>query len=500
MAATRRSFLRMAGLAAFTLAGPILAACGAPPSPTAKPAEAPKPAAPAEPTKPAATAAPIQAVGAGSVQATATAAAAPAPAKPATGGAPQTTIEFLHPWEGDHGGARAMVALAKRYEEIKPVKINQTIVAGAEYNRKQLAAFASGVVPDMTLTDAETLPVYADRDVLLSLDDYIKRDKITMKDYFDFTVAQTSWMGKVYAMTHHPDIRTIVYRNAPLMQEAGLDGSKGPESWDDLKAWGIKMTKRDGNRTTQFGWVPMWIQNTWAVQFPQANGQTFLDKDARKVTYDTPAVVEALDFVVKATDEINGGRDKVVEFDAGQPDKGQQNVYGNSGLAIAIGGNWYLDRIANVSKNEKALKSQVSMMPGGPSAKGKQFMFGGGTMDSVIKGAKQPDAAWDYTLWISQPEGQFIAQNVSYDVGGHREGAQDKRIVDNRLLRKEILPMFDKATDMGHFYTPAWLAMRDEVVRVQDAMLLKQMTAAAGAKELQTKLQAILDDYWSKKK
>ena len=42
--------------------------------------------------------------------------------------------------------------------------------------------------------------------------------------------------------------------------------------------------------------------------------------------------------------------------------------------------------------------------------------------------------------------------------------------------------------------------MRDELVRVQDAMLLKQLTPAAGAKELQTKLQAILDDYWSKKK
>ena len=101
---------------------------------------------------------------------------------------------------------------------------------------------------------------------------------------------------------------------------------------------------------------------------------------------------------------------------------------------------------------------------------------------------------------IALPEGQFIAQDVSYDVGGHREGAQDPRIVNNRLLRKEILPMFDKATDMAHFYSPTWQAMRDEVTRVQDALLLKQMTPAQGAKELQTKLQAILDDYWSKKK
>ena len=80
--------------------------------------------------------------------------AAPAPAKTATTG-PAVTVELLHTWEGDHGGARAMAALAKRYEALKPnVKIKQTVVAGAEYERKQIAAFASGVVPDMTLTTA----------------------------------------------------------------------------------------------------------------------------------------------------------------------------------------------------------------------------------------------------------------------------------------------------------------------------------------------------------
>jgi multiple sugar transport system substrate-binding protein len=467
---SRRTFLRLLGASGALTA---MAACGGAAAPTGTPA----PAAKSE----------------------AQSSTAPVPAKPAASGQ-AITIEFLHPWEGNHGGARAMVALAKRYEELKPnVKVNQSIVTGAEYERKQLAAFASGVVPDMTLTTAETLPVYADRDVLVPLDDYMKRDKLNPKDWFDFTIAQCTWKGKLYAMTHHPDVQSIVYRNVPLMEEAGLDGSKAPTGWDDLKAWGLKMNKRDGNRVTQFGWVPTWI-GRWALQFPQANGQVFLDGEGRKISYESPATVEALDFVVKATDEINGGRDRVVEFDAGQPDKGQQNVYGNAALGVAIGGNWFLDRIANVSKNEKAMKSQLSMLPGGPSAKGKEFMFGGGTMDSVVKGAKQQDAAWEYAAWIALPEGQFIAQDVSYDVGGHREAAQDPRIVNNRLLRKEILPMFDKATQMAHFYAPTWQAMRDEVVRVQDALLLKQMTPPQGANELQTKLQAILDEYWSKKK
>ena len=206
----------------------------------AKPAEAPKPA--AEAPKPAAAAA------------TKPAGAAPAVAQPAAGAA-KITIEFLHPWTPDQGGGgRAMVALAKRYAEIKPnVTINESIVPGAEYDRKQLAAFASGVVPDMTLTTAESVPVYGDRGALLPLDDYMKRDKLNPKDWFDFTIAQCSWQGKVFAMTHHPDVRMIVYRNVPLMTEAGIDGSKDPTSWDDLKDWGMKLNKKDGARVTQYG-------------------------------------------------------------------------------------------------------------------------------------------------------------------------------------------------------------------------------------------------------
>jgi hypothetical protein len=51
---------------------------------------------------------------------------------------------------------------------------------------------------------------------------------------------------------------------------------------------------------------------------------------------------------------------------------------------------------------------------------------------------------------------------------------------------------------MAHLYSPAWPAMRDAVTQTQTALLLKQLTPAEGAKEMQTRLQGILDDYWSK--
>src|SRR5947209_12274221 len=119
---SRRRFLRVAAAGGgVTLAGALLAACGSAP-PTAEPA---KPAAPASSgatgAAPAANAAPTATAPADAAVAKATAASAPAPASAASGSAPKLTIEFLHQWTPDQGGGgRAMVALAKRYGEMKP--------------------------------------------------------------------------------------------------------------------------------------------------------------------------------------------------------------------------------------------------------------------------------------------------------------------------------------------------------------------------------------------
>src|SRR5205823_3200617 len=124
----------------------------------------------------------------------------------------RVAIDLLHPWNGDNGGARAMNELARRYRVLRPdVDVRQQVVAGEDYERKQVAGFAAGKVPDLTLTFAEMLPSYAERGALTPLDDRIARDAISLADYFDVVVAQSSWAGHVFGLTHHPDLRALLY-------------------------------------------------------------------------------------------------------------------------------------------------------------------------------------------------------------------------------------------------------------------------------------------------
>ena len=414
--------------------------------------------------------------------------------------APRVTIELVHPWVGDHGGTRSMAATAKRYQEIMPlVTVKQTVNSG-DYEQNQMASFAAGTVPDVTLVFAELLPAFADRGVIVPLDDYIKRDNVQLKDYFDIVVAQTSWAGKTFAMTHHPDLRSVVFRNAVLFQAAGIDSGQDPVDWDTLKKWGVVLTRRDGARIAQLGWAPSWTEAHWAVIFPHANGVTLVNNDTGKVSFDAAQVIEAFEFVVQATESIVGGQLGLNEFESRQPGPGQETAYANAGLGLALGANWYLDRIVNGSKNEQLKKSRISLMPGGPGAPSQKFAFAGGVMNALPKGGKQTDAAWAYARWIAQLEGQTIIQSVSYDVAGHREAARDTKILNDRLLRHEIVMQLGAAKEPAHVHHPVWPRMRDEISRVEWAMLAKQITPRQGALELQSRLQHMMDDYRSKAK
>ena len=521
MRVSRRTLLKNVGLvSAAGVAGSVLAACGdstpaipttTSAAPTVAPNEAPLAASPPTtvptappamtstagvilpPTSAPSTASPVVAP----TQAVIPTSVPPPTAAATVASAPRVTIEMVHPWVGDHGGTRAMDATARRYQELNPnVTIKQTVKSG-DYEQNQMAAFAAGTVPDVMLAFAELLPAYADRGVLLPLGDYLKRDKIDLKDYFDIVVAQTSWAGQVYGMTHHPDLRGVVFRNTVLMQAAGIDSAVDPSDWDTLKKWGTVLTRKDGARISQLGWAPPWAEAHWAVLFPRANGAPLINNDSGRMSFDAAPVIEALEFIVQSTEGIAGGQIGLHEFESRQPGPGLETAYTNGGLGLAIGANWYLDRIVNGSKNEQLKKSRVSAMPGGPSAAGQKFGFAGGVMNVLPKGGKQSDAAWAYARWIAQFEGQMLIQSVSYDVAGHRQAARDSKILNDRLLRPEILTLLDTTIAPAHLHVPAWPRMRDEIDRVERAMLMKQMTPRQGATELQFRLQSMMDDYRS---
>lgn len=414
----------------------------------------------------------------------------------APGAAAAASIELLHPWNGDSGGARAMAALARRYKELRPdVDVRQAVVPGSDLELKQIAAFASGRVPDAMLVFAEMLPAYADRGLLAVLDDRMARDGIALGDYADVVAAQSSWAGHVHALTHHPDLRTVLYRSEPLLRAAGLDPAVEPASWAALRDAAAQVTRRAGGDMTLAGWLPAWSEVPWALLFPLANGASLLDAEGAHAAFDAPAVVEALDFAVAATDQTAGGWEPVVAYSHHLPGPGQETALAVGSMAFAVGGNWYLDRLTSPTASDAGRNVQLSLMPGGPSAPWDRVSLAGGALQAIPRAARNADLAWDWLRWVAGPEGQGLIQGNSYDIAGLRTAMRDPGALAGHLFRAALVDTLERTNAPAHLPTPVWPRLRDEIARVQTLLLQKQLSAAQAAAELQARAQATIDSY-----
>lgn len=415
-----------------------------------------------------------------------------APTQPASAQG-KTTIDVVHPWSGDNGGARSMDALAQRFREARPdVDIRHIVAPGGDYERTQVAAFAAGNVPDVSLVFAERLPSYADRGALTALEDRAARGGVKMADYFAVVAAQTTWAGQLYGMTHHPDLRAVLYRSEPRLRAAGLDPDAPPESWVALRDAAERTVQMDGSRLAAAGWIPAWSDVPWALLLALANGATPLDASGAQAAFDDPRVVEAIAFGLAATEAGGRGFDTVADFAARQPGPGQETGLVTGSLAHAVGGSWYLDRLA-AKDGEPARRTRVGLLPGGPSSPWRRISVAGGVVQTIPTGARAADAAWSYLSWVAGPEGQRVIQSVSYDMAGLRAAARDPDAIATHLHRAEMVDWLEQTHASAHLPTPSWPMIRDELERVQQLVLQKQLGPAAAAAQLQHRAQSLLD-------
>jgi multiple sugar transport system substrate-binding protein len=204
---------------------------------------------------------------------------------------------------------------------------------------KLQAAFAAGTPPDLYFTRVTTLSGEVARRQARPLDDYVKRDRFPLSDFYPTSHEQYRVAGKLYALPFDYPNRSF-FANVSAFQDAGL---KPPPTsykdetwtWDAFRTTAEALQRRAG---LQGGWavdtgrdpVRSWIAWVWN------NGGDFLSKDAREVVLNQPAGVEALAFLqdlihrqrVAPTQAERGNvrqsfvQGKVLLYEGGQPDVG----------------------------------------------------------------------------------------------------------------------------------------------------------------------------------
>lgn len=328
----------------------------------------------------------------------------------------------------------------------------------------------------------------------IPLDDLIAADGSAGKAYIDDFLPgfmEDSWVdGKIYSIPFQRSTMVFFY-NKDTFAEVGLDPEKPPASWTQLVEYAQKLTKRDasGNITrygvgtalnsgsAQWGFTGFALQNS-------VDGRNLMSEDGKKVYFDTPENVEALQFWLDLQNKYNVMQKGIVQW----TDLPGQFLSGQVAMIYHTTGN-----LTNINNNAK-FKFGVAFLPG---SKRMGAPTGGGNFYISAGIAKErQEAAWKFIKFATTPE---RAAQWSVDTG---YVATRKSALETQTMKDyyEKVPQARVAFDQIPLAKPElttyeaariWRVLNDHI----QSAVTGEATAAQALKAAQAEATEVLQRY-----
>jgi multiple sugar transport system substrate-binding protein len=166
-----------------------------------------------------------------------------------------------------------------------------------ETERQLQAAVAANKVPAAAIVRVYVLNAFAGRGIIAPLDSYINEDPGFDKE--DFVPSFFSYCyndrNEIIALPAYGTTQVMYYR-PDAFREAGIDPGGAFKNWQSLAAAAAKMTKRDKNGVTFYGWELMWGSSNM-MDIAYSNGARHLSDDRRTALLNTPEWVDSWEAV-----------------------------------------------------------------------------------------------------------------------------------------------------------------------------------------------------------
>lgn len=277
-------------------------------------------------------------------------------------------------------------------------RLNPGIVVTAQYqgnygalNQKLIAAVAAGNPPTVT----QVFPNWTDQliraNAIVPIEKFVKGpDGLSpedVNDIFPILRQANTFNGTMWTMPFNKSLYLLFY-NADLLKQNNL---KVPQTWADLRAVARALTKVEGDKTVRYGFVVRTETDSFTTMM-LTNGGEFLRPGGRGVAFNSPAGVEALQFLVDLvnTDKVAYALPGFADADFGAG-KVAMYVATNPGLAFA--------------NAAVAGKFTIGLAPL-PYNKVRATLLSGTDVAITAKAtAEQQAAAWKYIKFITGTNG-----------------------------------------------------------------------------------------------
>lgn len=307
---------------------------------------------------------------------------------------------------GDASESKILNQSTREFEQAHPgVQVEMDHIPYAEYITKLLTEFSGGSAPDVMGINAEQLPSFASKGILLDLNPYIAKDpEIHLADFYPEVVAHYTVDGTLTALPKDIAPVAVIYYNKKMFDEAGLPYPKSDWDYRQFLFDAQQLTRKDAaGRILRYGFADEWgaAWDDWVYDF----GGTLVDDQAHptRCTLDSPQAIAGVGF----------RRDLIWQYHvAPEPSSltamggaGNSELFINGKAAMLYSGIWKTPLFRQI----KGFDWDVVEFPKGPGGKRGFPMSASGY--GVVKSCKHPDLAYDLIKSLAGPEGdRYLAQ------------------------------------------------------------------------------------------
>ena len=161
---------------------------------------------------------------------------------------------------------------------------------------KALAALKSGKPAQLSVMFSIDIYELIEQDAIIAFDDVVEtpEERTWLNSFYPTLMENGKTAGKTWGIPFQRST-IVMYYNKDAFKAAGLDPDKPPETWEQLVVAGKKLTKADGS---QWGAMipstgyPYWMFGALTMQ----NDQVLMNDAGNETYFDSPAVIEALQF------------------------------------------------------------------------------------------------------------------------------------------------------------------------------------------------------------
>lgn len=281
--------------------------------------------------------------------------------------------------------------LIPRFEAENPgVKVNMTIIGWGIDNF--MTRYLGGNPPDVLQIGGDRVGTYVE--MLEPIDRYVQ-DWPDLSDFPGVLLDGATVNGRLYGIPFSMPIRNLTYR-VDLFEEAGLDPTMPPVTWEDFVAYGRQLTRFDsqGNMTQQ-GFVTGNSYFDFAPWLYQAGGD-FLNEDRSEFIFGNDAGLEAADFM----------RAMVQEHRIVDPARALGDIYEHrTGMEYRQGSVLSLPEYRDL----------VDVGP--PTRNVEQYQLTYGNPWAIVNTSPNKDVAWKWIAFISRIDNMIEYLQAAQIVG-----------------------------------------------------------------------------------